>query len=891
MRRTRIFHSFIVPPVVTVICALLGLTGILSFTGGWIYDMLVRVKPSAPAAPGLLLIDVDQQATASAGPWPWSRDVLADGLVVLKEMNASYAVLDLPLGQKSAPGLDPSALRQALPAALDREFLQVQENIQSLFEAIRRGSVRPQDSPRYVSDLIGLVALAKIRLREAATGIERDDDTLLGRAAKFFGRTFVPLELLSAPGPAADKDLAEEALKALALPVRIPGGDPSLRVPGIGPAVLPVLRGAQGGGFTDLVPDSDGVRRHATLVAEYGGAHFGQITFAALLDLLGNPGMELGTKNVVLHVEARSGHAARTLTIPLTEAGQALLDWPRSTVGDGFRHMSWAELFRSERLEDALIASLRDMDGHGYLSYLRSETALLDVYEYGSRLKTEMLAAGDPGNAGVWRNARARFFSLADQFLGGDAEARIIADADRALRSESLSEGERKGIQSERDRVPDAFTAARSTFAELQQTRSTLEGALQGSFCIISLSNPRPAPTTGRTPFGAAATDASASAALVSTALSGRFPREVPSRYPLGLAALLSALAAIGVYRMRPALTALCGLALGFTAIVVPSAAFVLFGVFMNPLLPAAAAVLACAALAALKVSVARGEARAVRNAFSGRLSRESMQKLLASPRDQASAGERRHVTVMAVTVKRLSPDALPRPGDILGLLNAYHAGMHEGILSLEGMLGRVGGDAFSAYFGAPLTSADHARRGCLAALRMKAVEKELNIAVTAPFATRIGIETGECIVGALGSRGMPGYAVVGPANDLAARLEALNSRFGTTILISEAVREAAGADFLVRSLDRVRFVGTDARFRAFELVAEKSGADGTTLQAIESFNEALVLFERKEWREAEALFSRVLVLLPADAPAAVYIARCRERSSNPSRPATSDPD
>jgi adenylate cyclase len=891
MRRTRLFHSLLVPPVILVVCVLLGLAGIFTYAGGWMYDTLLRVRPSAPAAPVVLLIDVDPEATAAAGPWPWSRDVLADGLVVLKEMNASYAVLDLPLGQKSAPGLDPSALRQALPAALDREFLQMEENIQSLFEAIRRGSVRPQDSPRYVSDLIGLVALAKIRLREAAMGIERDDDTLLGQAAKFFGRTFVPLEILSSPDSAADMNLAEEASRALALPVRVPGADPSMRIPGIGPAVLPVLRGARGGGFADLLPDSDGVRRRATLMGEYDGAHFGQITFAALLDLLGNPGVELGTRNIVLRIEARGGSAARTLTIPLTEAGQALLEWPRSRIGDGFRHLSWAAIFRSERLEDSLITSFREMDGHGYLSYLRSETGLLDVYEYGSRLKNEMLAAGDPGNAGAWRNARARFFTLADQFLGGDAEARIIADADRAVRSESLTEGERKGIQDERGRVPDAFAAARRTFAELQQTRATLEAALQGSFCIVSLSSSRQALRAGRTPFGTAATDAGASAALVSTALSGRFPREVPSRYPLGLAALLSVLAAVVVYRMRPMPALLCGLALGGAAVVVPSAVFLLFGVFMNPLLPAADVLFTCALLAALKVSAARREARAVRNAFSGRLSRESMQRLLASPRDRASAGERRNVTVMSAAVKRPFPDALPDPGDHLGLLNAYHAGMHEVILGLEGMLGRVGGDAFTAYFGAPLTSADHARRACLAALRMKAVEKELNIAVAPPFVGRIGIETGACIVGALGSQGMPGYAVVGPANDLAARLEALNSRFGTTILISEPVRDAAGEDFLVRSLDRVRFAGTDAKFRAFELVAEKGAADGTTLQAIESFNEALALFERKEWKEAEALFSRVLVLLPADAPAALYIERCRERLSHPARPAISDPD
>jgi adenylate cyclase len=362
-------------------------------------------------------------------------------------------------------------------------------------------------------------------------------------------------------------------------------------------------------------------------------------------------------------------------------------------------------------------------------------------------------------------------------------------------------------------------------------------------------------------------------------------------RYGAGLTALLSVLATIAVYRLRPMTTILFGLALGCAAFIVLSALFVLSGVFVDPLLPVGGAVLTCAAFSTLKTSLARAEARGLRHAFSGRLSAETLTRLVASPGARAPAGEKRPVTVMAATVKRMSSDgSVQDPKDLLKLLNAYHAGVHEAVLSLEGMLGRAGGDAFAAYFGAPLTAPDHARRACQAALRMSAVEMELNRAVSPPLTTRIGIETGECIVGELGSQGMPGYSVIGPATDVAARLEALNSRFGTSILISEAVRDAAGDDFLVRSLDRVRFAGTETKFRVFELVAEKGGADEMTVQAIGIFNEGLALFERKEWQEAEAQFFRVLLLRPADAPAALYIERCREHASHPFPPASSDP-
>jgi adenylate cyclase len=891
MRRARLLHSLLVPPAVTLLCALLALSGIVSAAGGRLHDFLLLLKPGPVPAPEILMVDVDEQAATAAGPWPWTRDVLAEGLVVLKEMDAAYAVLDLPLGQKSAPVLDPSSLRRALPDALEREFAQMEENIQSLFDAIRRGSVRPQDSPRYVSDLIGLVALAKIRLLGAATGIERDDDVILGRAGDFFGRTFVPLELLPGVDSAVDNELMGQTLKRLSLAVLVPGADPSMRASGIRPPVLPVLRAAHGGGFTGLLPDSDGVRRRATLTAEYAGAHFGQIAFSALLDLLGDPAVELGARRVVLHIAARPGAEARTLTIPLTDSGQALIDWPKAAVGDGFRHLSWAELIRYGRLEDDLLGSLKDMDARGYLSYLRSDTGLLDAYDAAARLKEEMLRAGESANAGVWRSARARFFSLADQFLNGDAEARIIADADRTLGSEALSEAEKLGLRRDRDKVPGDFSHARLVFAELEQERSTLQGSLRGAFCIVSLAISMTPPSAGRTPFGAVVTDASASAALVSTILSGRFPREVPLRYSLILAALLSVLATAAVYRMRPFAALLCGLGLACAGFAFLSALFVLFGDFMDPIFPAGSAALTCAVLAILAISRSRREARALRGAFSGRLSAESLDTLLASPERRAPAGEKRDVTVLSATVKGLPAVAtLSEPRELVHLLTTYHAGVREAIFSLEGMVGRAGGDAFAVYFGAPLVSSDHARRACLAALRVKAVEKELNIVASPPLATRIGIDTGECIVGELGAAGAPGYSVVGATTDLAARLEALNARFGTSILISEAVRDAAGADFLLRSLDRVRFAGTDARFRAYELIAEKGVADDTTIESIEIFNEGLARFEQKEWHEAGALFARVLALRPGDGPAALYSERCREHESNPSPPATSDP-
>jgi adenylate cyclase len=896
MRLSRVLHDILLSLGAGLLLALVLYSGVLDAAGGWVYDGLLLLRKPYAAPREVLLVDVDERATAAAGAWPWSRDILANGIVLLAEMNARSTVLDLPLGRKSQPGLDPSALRQGFPDALDREFALMEQNIQTLFEAIRRGSVRPKDSARYVGDLVGLVGQAKLRLLDAATGIERDDDALLGQAVQLFGRSFVPIELLAAEDPSTDRELLQQVLQRLPIPVEVTGHDPSLAARAFRPPVLPLLRGARGGGFTEALADPDGVHRRAFLTARFdsagypGGMHFAQIAFAALLDLMGNPPVELTADRIVIRT-------APPRVIPLTEKGEVLIDWPRTAAhgaaapvapvalgGDGLRHLSWSDLLRHQQLEESLLTALRNMDAHGYLSYLRSQVSLLDLYTFAAQLRTEMLGAGEDARADEWRQSRERFFALADQFLNGDAETRIVADAARAAQSTSRSDQEKLAIRLGAERVPGIFAEARQTFTDIQQLRGTLHASVGDTICIISLAASQEPIPTGHTPFGAAATEAGASAALASTILSARALREVPRRFSAIAGVAIALALGLCLLRVRPAVALLIGLGAAVVAFACFAAAFVLTGSYMNPLVPGGSAALAGMVLAIDKVVRYRRSTRALRHSFAGRLSGEGLAKVLAAPNALSPGGGRRNVTMLAAAVKGLpSAAALEEPGAVVKLLNSYHAAVREVVLGLGGILGRSAADAVAAYFGAPLDLPDHPGRACRAALRIKVVEKELGALAAPPFVTRIGIETGECVVGEIGAGSAPEYAVVGAATDLAARLESLNARYGTSIIISEAVREAAGGDFLVRMLDRVHIAGTEAAFRVFELMGEKAEAQETTLQAIRHYEEALERFAEKEWAKAEDIFNRVLSLRPGDGPSLLYIQRCRERAAHPS--------
>jgi adenylate cyclase len=152
-----------------------------------------------------------------------------------------------------------------------------------------------------------------------------------------------------------------------------------------------------------------------------------------------------------------------------------------------------------------------------------------------------------------------------------------------------------------------------------------------------------------------------------------------------------------------------------------------------------------------------------------------------------------------------------------------------------------------------------------------------------------MGIHSGNCIAGFLGGAGLPDYSLVGPSSNLAARLQDLNGSFGTTIIISEKVREAAETGFQVRMLATAPGERGD-RIRVYELLAEKGSADAWQEQLISEFEEGLARYESRDFPGALAIFTRVLTAAPGDGPSAAYALRCRQFIAFPGLDVTSFP-
>ena len=257
---------------------------------------------------------------------------MADGLLTLAEFEARYALFDIEYTERSALGIDGTLLRQELPAQFSQEFSTIRQNIADLFQALRTGAIPLKEAEGYIQDLVGLTEQSKESLLARVQAIARDNDRYLGQAARVFGKAFFTVNLL----PAKEKEPDEEMLALLqgriALQdVSVLGPQPQ-PAPGIRPAILPILSGAAGAGFPNVVIDPDGVLRRIEMVRRHGDHYFAQLALAPLLDWLGGPRVVLSPGRLVLEGARLPDGATRTLSIPLDGEGRMMLNWPPEEV-------------------------------------------------------------------------------------------------------------------------------------------------------------------------------------------------------------------------------------------------------------------------------------------------------------------------------------------------------------------------------------------------------------------------------------------------------------------------------------------------------------------------------------------------------------------------------
>jgi adenylate cyclase len=298
---------------------------------------------------------------------------------------------------------------------------------------------------------------------------------------------------------------------------------------------------------------------------------------------------------------------------------------------------------------------------------------------------------------------------------------------------------------------------------------------------------------------------------------------------------------------------------------------------------PVVAGLMAIVATTSLRLFVTDKDKRFIRRAFELYLAPGVIERMINATRPPALGGEMRNVTVFFSDLVGFSSIAEKMsPSDLVSLLNGYLSSMTDTIERHGGFVDKYIGDGIVAVFGAPAEGINDAAQAVRAALACSVELDNLNrnamMLRGQALSHRIGLNSGQALVGNIGSRRRFNYTVVGDSVNLASRLEGANKHFGTSILAAGSTVALTGETFVWREIDTIRVKGRSTIVRIYEPIGEAGQVDPSQLARMASYSEGLAHWRARDFAAARQCFSRD----DHDPPSARFAARAKELSANP---------
>ena len=249
--------------------------------------------------------------------------------------------------------------------------------------------------------------------------------------------------------------------------------------------------------------------------------------------------------------------------------------------------------------------------------------------------------------------------------------------------------------------------------------------------------------------------------------------------------------------------------------------------------------------------------------------------------------GKQQELTVLFTDISKFTSIVEKmEPDRVVQDLCVYFESISKIILAEKGTIDKYIGDAVMAFWGAPVPMENHASRACHAAISVQSNLRNLfdqwdNLGKV-PFLTRIGIHTGNVLVGNLGYKERLNYTVIGDTVNVSSRLEGINKVYGTEIIISDSVYNKCSDDFEFRLLDRVSLLGRNEGTNIYELIAFKDGIGKREKTINEYYETGLKYYFDQNWTEALKYFNTVIKYRQNDMPAQLMRGRCIQYKKNP---------
>jgi adenylate cyclase len=281
-------------------------------------------------------------------------------------------------------------------------------------------------------------------------------------------------------------------------------------------------------------------------------------------------------------------------------------------------------------------------------------------------------------------------------------------------------------------------------------------------------------------------------------------------------------------------------------------------------------------------------EKRRLRRAFVRYLAPALVDKLAQSPSELRLGGENRVITVMFADLSGFTAESTQlTPEALTNKVNRYFEHIVQPMDATGGYVERFVGDAVMGMWGAPLADGMHAVNALRAALMIidgvRRVREEDQARGGNGFTIKIGINSGQAVVGNIGSENRYSYTAMGEDINLASRLEGVPPLYGCAIVAGEHTYRLARSDFLLRELDWLLVKGAASRMAVYEPIAQLDRASEGQRNLVAQFAHALEHYRAKRFVEAAAIWDDLVSRYePSPSPSSVMAARARELIANP---------
>ena len=334
-----------------------------------------------------------------------------------------------------------------------------------------------------------------------------------------------------------------------------------------------------------------------------------------------------------------------------------------------------------------------------------------------------------------------------------------------------------------------------------------------------------------------------------------------------------------------PTLSLIVTFILNLILIIVSLTLLMQYNVVFEIVCPISAATLSFMFMIGRRYYVEYSEKKHIKSAFQHYVTASVVNEILKDPKKLNLHGEERNLTIFFSDIEGFTSLAEGMsPLDVVSLLNEYLTAMTDIIFEFNGLLDKYEGDAIMAVFGAPVDQSDHATRACRCALKNQKVLNQLrgkwHREGKPQMRVRIGINTGVVVVGNMGSTMRFDYTVIGDNVNLAARLEAANKIFSSSILVSEETALLAEKSVISRKVARLKAIGKSVYTNVYELLSDKitdsSSEIDAAMKAKEAYETADKLLNERDFQQAEKVLGVYLRDHENDLPAKLLYSKIK---------------